>query len=97
MQKIPKQEDPAAFKEPAITPVTDGQTVGAVANERGLVGQTLRNGVKAFDAGTLNGAGTAQVTAEAMALARLPAENARLQREVEILKQATAYCARAAR
>jgi transposase len=42
--------------------------------------------VKAFDVGRLNGAGTAKVTPEAMELSRLRAENARLEREVEILK-----------
>lgn len=87
MQKIPKQEYTAEFKEQAVKRVKDGKRVSAVAKEMGLVEQTLRNGVKAFAVGTLNGAGAAQVS-------RLRAENARLKREVDILKKATAYFAR---
>ena len=62
----------------------------------GLVEQTLRNWVKAVDAGTLNGAGTPKVSAEAMELSRLRAEVARLKRENDILRKATAYFAREA-
>jgi transposase len=68
MQKMPKQAYTAEFKEPAVKRVKDGKRVGAVAKEMGLVEQTLRNGVKAFDVGTLNGAGAALVTPEAMEL-----------------------------
>jgi transposase len=96
MQKIPKQEYTSEFKEQAVKRVKAGKTVGAVAKEMGLIEQTLRNWVKAFDAGTLNGAGTPKVTAEVMELSRLRAENARLKHEVEILKKATAYFAREA-
>ena len=96
MQKIPKQEYTAEFKEQAVKRVKDGKSVSAVAKEMGLVEQTLRHWVKAFDVGTLNGAGAAKVTPEAMELSRLRAENARLKREVEILKKATAYFAREA-
>ncbi len=60
----------------------------------GLVEQTLRNWVTAFEVGTLNGAGAEKVTSEAMELSRLRAENVRLKREVDILKKATAYFAR---
>ena len=56
MQKIPKQAYTAEFKDQAVKRVKDGKRGGAVAKERGLVEQTLRNGVKAFDVGTLNGA-----------------------------------------
>ena len=79
MQKIPKQAYTAEFKDQAVKRVKDGKRGGAVAKERGLVEQTLRNGVKAFAVGTRNGAGAAQVTPEAMALSRLRAENARLK------------------
>lgn len=92
--KIPKQEYTAEFKELAVKRVKAGQPVGAVARELGLIEQTLRNGVKAFDAGKLNGAGSKKVTPEEMELSRLRAENIRLKREVEILKKATAYFAR---
>jgi transposase len=92
--KIPKQEYTAEFKELAVKRVKDGQTAGAVAKELGLIEQTLRNWVKAFDAGKLNGAGAKKVTPEEMELSRLRAENIRLKRENEILKKATAYFAR---
>ena len=94
MQKIPKQAYTAAFKKQAVKRVKDAKRVSAVAKELGLVEQTLRNGVKAFDVGTLNGAGAAKVTAEAMELSRLRAEHARLKRAVDILNKATAYFAR---
>ena len=65
MQKIPKQEYTAEFKEQAVKRVKDGKRVSAVAKEMGLVEQTLRNWVKAFDVGTL-GAGAVKVTPEGM-------------------------------
>jgi transposase len=92
--KIPKQEYTAEFKELAVRRVKEGQTAGVVAKELGLIEQTLRNWVKAFDAGKLNGAGTRKVTPEEIELSRLRAENVRLKRENEILKKATAYFAR---
>jgi transposase len=92
--KIPKQEYTAEFKELAVKRVKSGQAVGMVAKELGLIEQTLRNWVKAFDAGKLNGPGAKKVTPEEMELSRLRAENIRLQRQVEILKKATAYFAK---
>ncbi|OGX03229.1 MAG: transposase [Omnitrophica bacterium RIFCSPLOWO2_12_FULL_50_11] len=92
--KIPKQEYTAEFKELAVKRVKAGQTAGAVAKDLGLIEQTLRNWVKAADAGKLNGAGGKVVTPEQMELSRLRAENIRLKRECEILKKATAYFAR---
>ena len=74
--------------------VKDGQSVGAVARELGLIEQTLRNSVKAFDGGRLNGSGVRKVTLDEMELSRLRAENIRLKRENEILKKATAYFTR---
>jgi transposase-like protein len=55
--KIPKQEYTAEFKELAVKRVKGGRTAGAVAKELGLIEQTLRNWVKAYDAGRLNGPG----------------------------------------
>ena len=92
--KIPKQEYTTEFKELAVKRVKGGQSVGAVAKDLGLIEQTLRNWVKAADAGKLSGAGTKVVTPEQMELSRLRAENIRLKRECEILKKATAYFAR---
>ncbi len=94
MRKIPKQEYTPEFRELAVKRVKSGQTVGAVAKELGLIEQTLRTWVKAFDAGKLNGPGTKQVTTEQMELSRVRAENVRLKRENEILKKAAAYFAR---
>ena len=94
MKKIPKQEYTAEFKALAVKRVKDGLTVGAAARELGLIDQTLRNWVKAADAGTLSGAGVKPVTPEQMELSRIRAENIRLKRENEILKKATAYFAR---
>jgi transposase len=94
MKKIPKQEYTPEFKELAVNRVTAGQTPAAVARELGLIEQTLRNWVKAAKAGTLNGPGTKAVTPEQMEVSRLRAETARLKREVEILKKATAYFAK---
>ena len=94
MQKIPKREYTAEFREQAVKWVKDGKSVSAVAEEMGLVEQTLRNWVKAFDAGKLNGAGAPKVTPEEMELSRLRTENGRLKRENDILRKATAYFAR---
>jgi transposase len=85
--KIPRQEYTAEFKELAVKRVNEGLTAGAAAKELGLVEQTLRNWVKATAAGTLHGAETKRVTPEQRELARLRAENVRLQRENEILKK----------
>lgn len=74
----------------------EGKSAGAVAKEMGLVEQTLRNWVKAFEAGTLNGAGTPKVSAEVMELSRLRAKAARLKRENDIRRKATGYFAREA-
>jgi transposase len=53
VKKIPKQEYTAEFKEQAVK---HAQAVGIVvaAKELGLVEQTLRNWVKAADAGKLD-------------------------------------------
>ena len=78
MKKIPKQEYTAEFKSLAVKRVKDGLTVGAAARELGLIEQTLRNWVKAADAGKLNGASAKPITPEQMELSRVRAENARL-------------------
>jgi transposase len=94
MQKIPKQEYTAEFKEQAVKRVKDGRSVAAVAKEMGLVEQTLRNWVKAGESGSRNGVSPPTVTEQEMELSRLRAENARLKRENDILRKATAYFAR---
>jgi transposase len=94
MKKIPKQAYAAEFKELAVKPLTDGQTIPATTKALGLNDQTLRNWIKASAAGKLNGAGSKVVTPEAMELSRLRSEVARLKRENEIIKKAAAYFAR---
>jgi transposase len=92
--KIAKQEFTAEFKELSVRRVKEGHGVGAVARELGIGDQTLRNWVKAFDAGKLNGSQAKAVTAEQMELSRVRAENIRLRRELEIVKKAVAYFAK---
>lgn len=93
MKKIPRQEYTAEFKEQAAKRAQE-VGVGATARELGLVEQTLRNWVKAANAGRLNVAAAKPISADQMELSRLRAENARLKMHVEILKKATAYFAR---
>lgn len=93
MKKLPKQAYTPEFRELAVKRVKSGQSVGVVAKELGVNEQSLRNWVKAFDAGKLNGPGARVVTAEQMELSRLRVENIRLRRQCEILKKAAAYFA----
>lgn len=92
--KIPKQQYTAEFKELAVKRVKGGQGIGAVSRELGISDQTLRNWVKAFEAGKLNGPEAKAVTPEQMELSRVRAENIRLRRELEIVKKAAAYFAK---
>ena len=94
MFKIPNQAYTAEFKAAAVQRVKDGQGVAAVARELGISAQTVRNWVKAAQAGKLNGAGAKVVTPKQMELSRLRAENKRLQMELEIAKKAAAYFAK---
>lgn len=93
MKKIPKREYTAEFKVQAVKRVQEVGP-GPAAKELGMVEQTLRNWLKASQAGTLAGAGIKSVTPEQMELSRLRAENVRLKMHVEILKKATAYFAK---
>ena len=94
MQKIPKREYTLEFRKLAIKRVQAGQSIDAVAKELGINHQSLRNWIKAAAAGKLGGAGSKVITPEQMELSRLQAENIRLKRENEILKNAAAYFAR---
>lgn len=66
MFKIPKQEYTPEFKEVAVKRATSGQGIAAVANDVGLVEQTLRNWVKAAKKGKLNPPGAKAVTPQQM-------------------------------
>jgi len=94
MKKIPQQAFTAEFKELAVRRVKDGQTIPAVGRELGISHQTVRNWVKAANAGKLAGPGSRVVTPEEMELSRLRAEVARLQVENAIIKKAAAYFAK---
>jgi len=94
VKRIPKQEYTAEFKEQAVNQPQFLGSIGRVAEELGLVEQTLRNWVKAAKAGKLNPAGAKQITAEQMELSRLRAQVARLEMELEITKKAAAYFAK---
>lgn len=94
MLKLPKQEYTTEFKKQAVAQVNGGRGIAAIARELGMSEQTLRNWVKAAKEGKLTGCGGKAVTPEQMELSRLRAEVARLKRENEILKKATAYFAK---
>lgn len=94
MFKVPKQVYTTEFKLAAVRRVKDGQGFAVVARELGMSEQTLRNWVKAEQAGKLNGAGAKAITPEQMELSRMRAEIKRLQMELEIAKKAAAYFAK---
>lgn len=71
--KIPKQQYRTEFKELAVKRVRDGQSMGALAKEPGLIEQTLRNGIKAAEAGVLKGSHVKVVSLEQMERSRLRA------------------------
>jgi transposase len=85
MKRILKREYTAEFREQAVAMVNNGRSVPEVAQELGLITQTLRNWVKAAERGRLNEKAK-KVTEEQMELSRLRAENAQLKMENEILK-----------
>ncbi len=93
MKRILKREYTAEFREQAVAMVNNGRSVPEVAEQLGLIAQTLRNWVKAAERGRLNEKAH-KVSEEQMELSRLRAENAQLKMENEILKKATAYFAR---
>ncbi len=93
MKRILKREYTAEFREQAVAMVNNGRSVPQVAEQLGLIAQTLRNWVKAAERGRLNEKAH-KVSEEQMELSRLRAENAQLKMENEILKKATAYFAK---
>lgn len=55
MFKVPHQVHTAEFKEATVQRGKEGHSVSAVARELGMSMQTLRNWLKALEAGKLNG------------------------------------------
>jgi len=92
--KIPKQAYTTEFKELAVTRVKDGLTAGAAAKELGLVEQNVTELGQGGRGRQAHGCGAKVVTPAQMERSRLRAENVRLKRENDILKKATASCAR---
>ena len=93
MKRILKREYTTEFREQAVAMVNNGRSVPEVAEELGLIAQTLRNWLQAAERGRLNEKAK-KVTEEQMELSRLRADHARLRMENEILKKATAYFAK---
>ena len=83
------------FKLEAVRLVGAGQSIAATAAILGLPDQTLHNWLKANKEGRLGGAGSKPVTPEQMELARLRAELAKTKMELDIVKKAAAYFAKA--
>ena len=70
MKRILKREYTAEFREQAVAMVNNGRSVPEVAQELGLITQTLRNWVKAAERGRLNEKAH-KVSEEQMELSRL--------------------------
>ncbi|ADL54957.1 transposase IS3/IS911 family protein [Gallionella capsiferriformans ES-2] len=68
MMKIPKQEYTTEFSKLAVKRFKEVGSVCGVCKELGMVEQTLRNWVKAADAGKLNGPGIKPIIPEQMGL-----------------------------
>ncbi len=83
--KLAKPGFTPEFRDLAVKRVKAGESVGRVANDSGLVEQTLRNWVKAAAQRTPNGVGSRMVTPEETELSRWRAEKGRFQRELEIV------------
>ena len=93
MFNVPKQVYTTEFKLAAVRRIKDGQGFAVVARELGMSEQTLRNGMRAEQAGKLNGAGAKPITPEQMELSRMRAEIQRVQMELQIAKKNGGACA----
>ncbi len=84
MSKQVRAQYTLEFKQEAVRLVRSGQPIATAAVGLGIAEQTLRNWLKADDAGKLNGSGTKQVSAEQMEIARLRKElaEARMERDI---------------
>ena len=82
------------FKQEAVRPVENGQSIASVARSLSVVDQAQFNWVKAHRQGKLTGAYRQPVNAEQMEISLLRAELARAKIKRDILGKATAYFAR---
>ena len=94
MGKKPRAKYTLEFKLEALRQIGAGQSVAVVAATLGVASNTLHNWLKAQREGKLGGPGSKPVSPEQMELARLRAELARKNMELDILKKAAAYFAR---
>jgi transposase len=94
MGKTPRAKYTLEFKLEALRLIGAGQSTAVVAATLGVAPQTLQNWLKAQREGKLGGAGSKPVSAEQMELARLRAELARKNLELDIVKKAAAYFAK---
>ena len=94
MGKKPRAKYTLEFKLEALRQIGVGQSVAVVAATLGVASNTLHNWMKAQREGKLGGPGSKPVSAEQMELARLRAELARKNMELDILKKAAAYFAK---
>jgi transposase len=88
--KLPKREYTTEFREQAVAQIAGGRGTAAIAQELGMLEQTLRNWAKA---GKLAGAGNKATTPEQMELSHLRAESTCLKCEMKLIKKAAAYFA----
>jgi len=93
MNKLPQSIYTAEFKAQAVEQAK-AQGTSVAARALGLRPQTLGHWVRANAAGKPIHPSASAVTPEAMELARLRAENARLAMHNDILKKAAAYFAK---
>ncbi len=95
MEKQIRSQYTLDYKLEAVRQVKAGQAIAVTARVLGIAKTTLQAWVKAHDKGELEGAGeiSSVVTPEQMELARMRAQIARLQMELEIAKKAAAYFA----
>ena len=94
MGKKPRARYTLEFKLEALRQIGAGQSVAVVSAVLGVASNTLHNWLKAQREGKLGGPGSKPVSAEQMELARLRAELARKNMELDILKKAAAYFAK---
>lgn len=94
MGKRPRAKYTLEFKLEALRQIGAGQSVAVVAATLGVASNTLHNWIKAQREGKLGGPGSKPVSPEQMELARLRAELASKNLELDILKKAAAYFAK---
>ena len=97
LKKAIRAKYTSEFKQEAVRMVETKGSIACAARSLGLSEQTLSNWVKAKREGRLPATASGRaVSDEQMENARLRAQVARLEMEVEILKKAAAYFAKAA-